>query len=199
LLSSYNICNIVTAKKNNESNNKILYQKKIIKKKLDNVEVYKGGKTIKERGWDNIIEEKKKHNTLLFCVFLCMRALPVSLCVSMETEIRVSSDMRKNGKWDLGFWGRNECEWMRIILRELLSLWMDDITHYNLNEMSDYDAWNLSSWTEIGPAPPSKQYILSKTKQVKYSFACFFFSIYFFNVVSIKLFSPIEGLIFNFA
>jgi len=24
--------------------------------------------------------------------------------VSVETE------MRKNGKWDLGFWGRNECE-----------------------------------------------------------------------------------------
>jgi len=34
-------------------------------------------------------------------------------------------------------------------IKELLSLWMDDITHYSLNEMSDYDAWNLPSWTKI--------------------------------------------------
>jgi len=42
-----------------------------------------------------------------------MRALPASFCVSMEIDMRydrVSSDMKKNGRWDLGFWGRNECE-----------------------------------------------------------------------------------------
>jgi hypothetical protein len=65
---------------------------------------------------------------------------------------------------------------MKTILRELLSLWMDDITHYNLNEMSDYNAWNLLLWKKIEwPHTPSKQYILSKTKQVKYPFACFVF------------------------
>jgi hypothetical protein len=69
---------------------------------------------------------------------------------------------------------------MKIILREFLSLWMDDITHYNLNEMSDYDAWNLSSWKEIEwPRTPSKQYILFETKQVKYPFVCYFFSFSF--------------------
>jgi hypothetical protein len=26
---------------------------------------------------------------------------------------------------------------------------MDDIKHYNLTEMSDYDAWNLLLWTKI--------------------------------------------------
>jgi hypothetical protein len=48
----------------------------------------------------------------------------------------------ENGIWGFG-------EGMIIILRELLNLWMDDITHYNLNEMSNYDAWNLLSWMEI--------------------------------------------------
>jgi hypothetical protein len=47
---------------------------------------------------------EKKHNTSLLCVSLCMQAFPMSLCVYVET------DMRKNGKWKLGFWGRNECE-----------------------------------------------------------------------------------------
>jgi hypothetical protein len=71
---------------------------------------------------------------------------------------------------------------MRIILRELLNLWMDDIIHYNLNEMSDYDTWNLSSWMEIEqPCTPSKQYILFETKQVKYPFACFFSPFSFTN------------------
>jgi hypothetical protein len=74
---------------------------------------------------------------------------------------------------DLGFWGRNECEWMRIILRELLSLWMDDITHYSLNECQIMMLGICHHGRKLnGPAPPSKQYILSKTKQVKY----FYFS-----------------------
>jgi len=34
----------------------------------------------------------------------------VLLCVFVETKTRVSSDMKKKWKWDLGFWGRNECE-----------------------------------------------------------------------------------------
>jgi hypothetical protein len=52
-----------------------------------------------------------------------------------------------------GIWGFGE----GVILTELLSLWMDDITHYNLNEMLDYDAWNLPSWMEIErPCTPSK-------------------------------------------
>jgi hypothetical protein len=89
-----------------------------------------------------------------------------------------------------GIWGFGE----GIILRKLLSLWMDDITHYNLNEMSDYDAWNLLSWTEIEwPKPPSKQYILSKTKQVKYPFVCFFFPCSF----NITLFTNSENLQHN--
>jgi len=60
---------------------------------------------------------------------------------------------------------------------------MDDITHYNLHEMSNYDAWNLPSWMEIKwPHTPSKQYILFETKQVKYPFACFFFQFWLGSV-----------------
>jgi hypothetical protein len=60
---------------------------------LDNVEAYKGGKTIeRERVRQYFRKGKKKGNT---SSFPCTQA---SLCVSMETK------MRKNGKWDLGFW-----------------------------------------------------------------------------------------------
>jgi hypothetical protein len=39
------------------------------------------------------------------CCFVSLSARELSLrLVSVEIE------MRKNGKWDLGFWGRNECE-----------------------------------------------------------------------------------------
>jgi len=43
---------------------------------------------------DHIVEEEKKNTTP--CCFVSLSAHELSLCVSMETE------MRKNGKWGFG-------------------------------------------------------------------------------------------------
>ncbi len=94
---------------NNESNNKILYQKKTRKKSWTMWKYVRELRPYRERRWNNIVEEKKKHNTSLLCLCLCMWAFLASLCVFVKTETGVSNDMKK--KWKMGF-GVLGKEWM---------------------------------------------------------------------------------------
>jgi len=92
----------------------------------------------RERERDNIVKEKKKTQRL------------VALCLSLHASFpyvlflwRLKWEKMENGIWGFGE-GMNENHIKGVI--ELVGGWYNML---QLEWMSDYDVWNLPSWTEI--------------------------------------------------